>query len=166
MNMSKLAELQRRKAETAAKIEQQRNDLKKTVLEIKEEIQPDKLLRKAISGAFGFSKNKSGVAGEMSGLPRPVSMLMDVLVRDPKWALGLKLLTPVVIEYWPKLTRVFKKPAAATDPNAEAPKPVKAKIFAGLRKGISNLRGYLKKKEKTPEPITIPSGTITPKPEN
>lgn len=164
--MSKLAELQRRKAETAAKIEQQRDELKKTVLEIKEEIQPDKLLRKAVSGAFGFSKNKSGVAGEMSGLPRPVSLILDVLVRDPKWALGLKLITPVVLEYWPKLTRVFKKPAVAVDPNAEAPKPVKAKIFAGLRKGISNLRGYIKKKEKAPETMTIESGTITPQPEN
>ncbi|MBK6996832.1 MAG: DUF3618 domain-containing protein [Lewinellaceae bacterium] len=56
--MDKTSQLQRRKAALEAQIEQQRADLKETFREIREEIEPANLLKKAVSGALGFSTNK------------------------------------------------------------------------------------------------------------
>ncbi|MBC7774926.1 MAG: hypothetical protein H7246_05755 [Phycisphaerae bacterium] len=158
--MDSLIKLQRRKAELKAQIEQERNDLKKTFLEIREEIKPANLLKKAVSGALGFSKKKTGEESSsvLSQLPAPLSFVVDLLVRDPKWALGLKLLTPVAIKFWPKFGK-SKKPSLKENLENAPEKSVKVKIYSRLRQGISTLRNKLRKAEKTPE-------TVTQKPEN
>ncbi len=153
--MDSLSKLQRRKAELKAQIEQERNDLKKTFIEIREEIEPANLLKKAVSGALGFTKKKTGeeVSSVLNQLPAPLAFAVDLLVKDPKWALGLKLLTPVAVKYWPKFGK-SKKPALE-EPLENAPEtPMKVKIYSRLRQGISALRNSLRKTEKPPEKST------------
>lgn len=152
--MDNLAKLQLRKAELAAKIEQQRADMKGTLLEIREEIQPGKLLKNAISGAFGFGsedgdKSKSAAGGT---LPKPVSILFDLMVKDPRLAFALKMVTPLALKYLPMLASSKTIPPA-TEPDALPAKPIKATFYGKLRQGVSTLRGKLRKPntEKTLE---------------
>lgn len=166
--MNNLDKLQRRKAELAAQIEQQRLDLKNTFIEIRSEIEPANLLKKAVSGALGFSKNKPGdpKTGIFGRMPAPISFLVDVLVKDPKWAIGLKLLTPVVLKYWPNRDK-SKVPVSEEKPVETPSVSYKTKVYGKLRNGISSLRAQLRKKEKPPEkPLEPPPETITEQPEN
>ena len=150
--MDNLNKLQRRKAELQAQIEQQRSDLKQTFIEIREEIEPANLLKKAVSGALGFSKKKTGEGadGLTGGFPGPVSFLVDVLVRDPKWALGLKLLSPLAVKYWPGIKNSFGR-ITKKSVEKETKPPMKTRLFAKLRQGVAALRTQLKKAEKDPE---------------
>ena len=153
--MDSLSKLQRRKADLKKQIEQERIDLKETFQAVRHEIEPVNLLKKAVSGALGFSKKKSGEpsTGILGQMPAPISFLVDVLVKDPKWALGLKLITPVVLKYFPRSSKP-KVPASEEAPHAT----VKTRFLSKLRSGISTLRGKFQKQEspaeKTPEKIT------------
>ena len=153
--MDSLIKLQRRKAELKAQIEQERSDLKKTFVEIRAEIEPANLLKKAVSGALGFTKKKTGeeATSVLSQLPAPLSFFVDVLVKDPKWALGLKLLTPVAMKYWPKFEK-SKKPAMEAALENTSEKPHKANVYGRLRQGISSIRNRLRKTESEPEKTT------------
>jgi hypothetical protein len=80
---------------------------------------------------------------------------VDVLVKDPKWALGLKLLTPVLLKYWPgrhKTEEPLPEGKSAKFPED----PVKASLYGKLHMGISNLRAKLRKtkiaNESSPDP--------------
>lgn len=150
--MDSLAQLQRRKAALSAKIEQQRNDMKQTLQEIRQEFEPSKLLGKAISGVLGFS-GKGGTAGgigAMGQIPAPIAFILDVLVRDPKWAFLLKWVAPFLLRYFPKLS-------TENLPTVEqpAPKPLKARFYGQLRRGISSLRRQFQKTapEQSPPPV-------------
>jgi len=158
--MDSLNKLQRRKAELKAQLEQQRSELKNTFIEIREEIEPANLLKKAVSGALGFSKKKPGeeVSSVLNQLPAPLALVVDLLVKDPKWALGLKLLTPIAVKYWPKFDR-SKKPAQEENLENTPEKTVKTNVYSRLRKGVSALRSKLRKTEK-------PAETDTKKTEN
>jgi hypothetical protein len=152
--MDNLAKLQRRKAELAAQIEQQRSDLKNTMLEIREEIEPSKLLKKAVSGALGMSADKLGEdKGVLGRLPAPISFVLDLLVRDPRLSFLIKLVAPLALKYLPSISSTTSAP----DSEEKTPeKPVKVKIYSRLRQGISALRGKLRKQEpsatsETPE---------------
>jgi hypothetical protein len=158
--MDSLSKLRRRKADLKTQIEQERNDLKETFQAVRQEIEPVNLLKKAVSGALGFSKKKPGdpstsILGQM---PAPISFLVDVLVKDPKWALGLKLITPVVLKYFPRSSKP-KVPAAEDGPQTT----VKTKFLSQLRRGISSLRGKLQKQES---PVAKAPENITDQPEN
>ena len=158
--MDSLSKLQRRKADLKVQIEQERNDLKETFLAVRHEIEPANLLKKAVSGALGFSKKNPGdpSTGILGQMPAPISFLVDVLVKDPKWALGLKLITPVVLKYFPGSSKP-KIPATEEVPHASA----KTKILSKFLAGISSLREKLKKQESAPEKA---SENITEQPEN
>ncbi len=153
--MDNLAKLQLRKAELAAKIEQQRAAMKDTLLEIREEIEPGKLLKNAISGAFGFGsddgdKSKSAAGG---ALPKPVSILFDLMVKDPRLAFALKMVTPLALKYLPMIGGLVKTKPLTTEIETLPAKPIKATFYGKLRQGISTLRGKLRKPntEKTLE---------------
>ena len=160
--MDSLIKLQRRKAELKAKIEQQRSDLKKTFLEVREEIEPANLLKKAVSGVFRSSKNEQNKAqaGTFKQLPAPIAFMADLLIKDPRMALLVKVLAPLAMKFFPK--RVKDK----TSEESSKETPIigqKAKIYGGLRRSIISLRNRLKKAEKaegnvvetTPEPTEI-----------
>jgi hypothetical protein len=149
--MDNLAKLQLRKAELAAKIEQQRAAMKGTLLEIREEIEPGKLLKNAISGAFGFGSDDDDKNNSAAGrpLPKPVSILFNLLVKDPRLAFALKMVTPLALKYVPMIGGLIKKKTPATETDALPAKPIKAKFYGKLRQGISTLRGKLR--NPTPE---------------
>lgn len=152
--MNSLEELRRRKAELKEKIEQQRLELQHTFLEVRQEIEPANLLKKAVSGMFSFTPDKQsdGNAPVFERLPASLRFLIDLLVKDSRWALLLKFLAPVAIGYWP----TAKKASVADVPETEATAPeppkksTKAKIYGGLRQSVANLRESLHKKDKEP----------------
>ena len=148
LTMDSLSKLKIRKAELKAQIEQESNDLKDTVLQIREEIEPSKLLKKAVSGAMGFSRKKTGedLTSVVNQLPAPLAFVLDLFVKDPKWSLGLKLLAPLVIRFLPS-TRRAGKPA----PENTAEKPEQTNLYGRLREGVSSLRTRLRRKENEPE---------------
>lgn len=150
--MDSLAQLQRRKAALSAKMERQRSDLKQTLVQLRKEIEPSKLLGKAISGALGFSGKDSiaGSLGKSGQLPAPIAFVLDLFVRDPKWAFLLKWVAPLLLRFWPKSS-------AASLPEAERPasKPLKAKFYGQLRRGVSALRGQIRKPDALPAPPSI-----------
>lgn len=144
--MDSIAALQRRKEALKAQIEQEQTDLKKTFVEIRKEIEPAQLLKKAVSGVLGFSKNKNTEAplpspGTLSG---PIGFLVDLLVKDPKWALLLKAVAPIAVKYLPLPTGKTKSDTKAEQVKTSTPK---AQIYHRLRRGVSALRSSLRKKE-------------------
>lgn len=141
--MDNLAELQRRKAELAVQIERQRGEIKMTVLEIREEIEPANLLKNAVSGALGFSKKKPGETSStgLGNMSKPLSFIVDLLVKDPRLSLVLKLVSPLALKYLPQLVKAKNAGAAVKVPD----KPMKAKVYGRLRRGISSLRNKLHK---------------------
>jgi hypothetical protein len=157
--MNSLAELQRRKAELKTQIEQQSDDLKKTVSEIRSEIEPAKLLRKAIGGAFGVSKSEQDETRPdiLNQLPAPLTFLAGLLIKDPKLALLVKLIVPVALKYWPRRIKT-KTPAEEEEPAEKASRPhAKNKLYGRLRRGVSALRSHLRRTTKELEkPIEKP----------
>jgi len=140
--MDNLAELQRKKAELAVQIERQRGEIKMTVLEIREEIEPANLLKNAVSGALGFSKKKPGEATTgLGNMSKPLSFIVDLLVKDPRLSLVLKLVSPLALKYLPQLVKA--KSAGTTEKVPD--KPMKAKVYGRLRRGITSLREKLHK---------------------
>lgn len=153
--MNSLAELQRRKAELKTQIEQQSSDLKKTVAEIRAEIEPAKLLRKAVGGVFGVSKSKQNEARPdiLSQLPAPLTFLAGLLIKDPKLALLAKWIVPVALKYWSRRVKT-KTPEQEAEPTEKAPKPrAKNKLYGRLRRGVSALRSHLRRTAKEPKKI-------------
>lgn len=136
--MDNLAKLQRRKAELEAQIAQQRADLQETLREIRTEIEPAKLLKKAVGEAFGPAQSPSGgPRGQGVG-----NFLLDLLVRDSRLSLVLKLLAPLAIQYLPKL--MGKKEAPVPElPEKTIETPTKTNVYGRLRQGVAALRGKL-----------------------
>jgi hypothetical protein len=167
--MNSLAELRRRKAELKAQIEQQSGDLKKTVAEIRTEFEPAQLLKKALGGVFGLSKDETNEVspGVLNSLPAPLAFLADLLIKDPRLALLAKLIVPVALKYWPKRAKptpetpvpgaepaekTEKTPAPGTEPAEKTPKPrAKNKLYGGLLRGVSALRSHLRRTAKEPQ---------------
>ncbi len=138
-------------------IEREREDLKKTFLEVREEIEPANLLKKAVGGVFDFSKNNASgeKSGILAGLPAPVNFLANLFIKDPKWAFLIKLVVPVALKFLPKMGKT-KAESAAAESIEKVPKvPVKAKIYGQFRRGVSSLRGLLKKSKKKNEPEKV-----------
>lgn len=156
--MHNLEELQRRKAVLKAKIELQRSEIKKTFLEVREEIEPANLLKKAVQGLFRTSKAKSNelLPGHTETLSPTMSFLADLLIKDPRIAMVVKLLAPMAWKMFPKGAKAKK--AAETPESQEEPVelPVKAKVYGSLRQSVSTLRNRLRKKKEKPEPVVEP----------
>jgi hypothetical protein len=170
--MNNLAELQRRKAALQDKLEQQRRELKGTFIELRKEIEPANLLKKAVTGALGLSATQPTDAqpGILGKLPPALSFLADLFIKDPKWALVLKWLAPAAMKYLRRPKKEKVAPLQELSPDQLPTEgilegelledallegtgkiPVKAKIYGQLRRGISSLRGALHKNDKTPE---------------
>ncbi len=153
--MDNLAKLKLQKAELKAQIEQERYEIKSTMLEIRAEIEPANLLKKAVNGVLGLSKNKIGdeKTGLTGQLPAPLSLAVDLLVRDPRLSLAVKWIAPLAMKYLPKLIPSRKAHSLEI---AEKPvsKPMKVKLYSRLRSGISSLRRRLRKSEELSESNT------------
>jgi hypothetical protein len=144
--MDNLSEIALRKAQLKAKMEQQRLDLKETFLEIKEEIEPANLLKKAVSGALGF-KPKNENSSLLDSLPRPIGILADIFIKDPKISLLTKIVAPLAMQYLPKRKTKEERALAAFKENKPRI-PFKIKLYGGILRGISALRERLNGKNQ------------------
>lgn len=137
-----LNELRQRKAALKAKIDVEETEIKEIWHEVRSDLEPGELAGQAIRSALGLNdKNKTAAdeaaLGFASRLNGPLRLVADVLVRDPKVALLLKLVTPLTVAYLPK---IFRKAKSAI--------PEKRQFFGALRKGVAGLRKRLKKNDE------------------
>ena len=139
--MNSLERLQQRKAELSAKLDVQRVEIKQTLLEIRAEVEPANLLKKAVKGVFSPSEGKT--SGATGVLTQGVSFLLDLLVKDPRLSVILKLLTPMALKYLPQ----GASPEEKVEKDLE--KALKPNFYGKLRQGVSSLRSKLKNKDTT-----------------
>lgn len=149
--MNSLTQLQQRRAALKAKIDLQQAELKRTFQEVREEIEPSFLLKKAITGLFNSDKGRApGTANNFLGkFPLPVSFLVDLFVKNPAIAAVLKIFAPMALSYFQTLQN---------NGNAErqGASNLKANIYGSLRQGVASLRNQLNVSKNTsaaaPEP--------------
>jgi hypothetical protein len=139
--MNKQAALQRRKAELKAQIEQQQHDLRHTLLELRTELEPANLLKKALLGA------SNGQTGAQPALPAPLAFIADALGKDSKWGVLIKLLAPLVMRW---VIRREKKDSTIATVETPPEKSGKAKLYGRLRGQVSVLLKRLHSSEDTP----------------
>ncbi|HAD14088.1 MAG TPA: hypothetical protein DCF33_16820 [Saprospirales bacterium] len=145
--MNNLALLQARKAELAAKLALQREEIKQTLLEAKTALEPVNLLKQAVKGAFPQSGGDERGAG--SGvLSKGISILLDLLVKDPRLSVILKLVTPVALKYLP-IGRAKEETPEVVEKELE--KALEPNFYGRLRQGVTSLRAKLKHKEDVPQ---------------
>jgi len=146
--MDNIDQLQRRKMELKAQIEQQRTELKKTFVEIRQDIEPANLLKMTINGFLkgGRKPSNNAPSGDIA-LP-PLSFLTDLVLKDPKWSLVFKFLVPIALKYLPML-KIPKKGGAEILPAV----PTKVKMYNQFRRGIVAIRKGLRKTNKEDEKI-------------
>jgi hypothetical protein len=149
-SMNNLAILQARKAEMAAKLALQKEEIKQTLLEVKSALEPANLLKQAVKGAFSNSGERSG----SGALSKGISILLDLLVKDPRLSVILKLVTPVALKYLPLGGAKEETPEAV---EKELEKALKPNFYGRLRQGVTTLRTKLKHKEETPQPTLTES---------
>jgi hypothetical protein len=137
--MNNLEKLHQRKAELSAKLDLQRAEIKETLLEIRAEVEPANLLKKAVKGVFSPSEGK--VSATSGVLTQGVSFLLDLLVKDPRLSVVLKLLTPMALKYLPQGT----PPEEKVEKDLE--KALKPNFYGKLRQGVSSLRTKLKTRD-------------------
>lgn len=154
--MSKLESLKRKKAALKAKMDQERLDLNQTFQEIRQEMEPARLMKKALSGMLGFSAPQTENSGPKPDLPLPLQVLTDVLTKNSRLGFLLKLAVPLLLRYLPRLgaktipkaSPVPVEPPANESNAAENRESLKLKAYGKLRQGISSLRRQINKKKK------------------
>jgi len=140
-----LGELHRRKAVIKAKLDAEQEELKEVWQEVRGDLQPRKIVGRAINSMLGISDQPDNDAddaaiGFASRLKGPLRVATDLLVRDPRVAMLLKVVTPLTIAYLPGLAR-----------KAKALPTVKRGVLGLLRKGVTGLRKKLKRNEVNDE---------------
>lgn len=140
-DVDSLIQLRQRKAALKAKITTEETEIKAIWQDVRSDLEPGELVGQAIKSAMGFGRKKEsptdeaamGIANRLTG---PLRLVTDVLVRDPRLALLLKLATPLSVAYLPKLARKAKESL-----------PSKYNVLGLLRKGVAGLRKQLKNDE-------------------
>jgi hypothetical protein len=141
--MYNLTELRQRKAALKVQIASQRSELKNTLHDIREAIEPSQLLKSAIAGLFSSKKrNHNNLnADAASQSPSTLAFLADLFIRDRRLAFLVKLLAPLAVRLIPSLRS-----------GAIGDVPVKAKLYGELREQVAQARQTLRK--TTPETDT------------
>jgi len=139
-----LGELLGRKAALKAKLDAEQEELKEVWQEVRGDLQPRKIVGRAINSMLGLSEKPDDVDGAALGfasrLKGPLRIATDLLVRDPRVAMLLKVATPLTLAYLPGLTR-----------KAKSLPTVKKGLIGFLRKGVTGLRKKLKRNEVNDE---------------
>lgn len=144
-DVDSLSELLRRKAALKAKVEAEQEELKAVWQEVRDDLQPKKIVGRAINSMLGLSDKPDdgadeAVLGFASRLKGPLRVATDLLIRDPRVAMLLKVVTPLTIAYLPGLAR-----------KAKSLPPVKRGLIGVLRRGVAGLRKKLKKNDGNDE---------------
>lgn len=136
-HVDNLDELRQRKAIVKARLDAEQAELQATWKEIRSDLQPRKLMANFAESLLGAS-DSSGKTGFASNLQGPLRLAADLLIGNARTRLFLKIATPLVLTYLPRLTQK----ARGISLNKS-----KAKIYSTLRKGVSGLRSQLKRKK-------------------
>ena len=113
-----------------------------TVTELRREFRPARIVRNI---AADFLKPdvpatdsvvKSSFA---SNLKFPLQLASDILVRDPRIAIALRVVTPLVVKYLPELASLAGRARDAV--------PGRAELLSTLRNNVSKLRKKLPSKK-------------------
>ncbi len=145
-----LEELRQRRAELKAQIDQQRDELENTVSELRRDFRPARLIR-TIAADFFKPDTPSGTkddekSGFASNMKFPLQLATDLFARDPRVAIALRVVTPLVLKYLPELASLAGRARDAV--------PGRAELLSALRNNVSKLRKKLPgKKHKTDETI-------------
>ncbi len=90
-----------------------------------------------------FKPNKpetsNGAKPDFSGVAFPLQLAGDFLVRDPRVAIALKIVTPLVVKYLPELAGLAGKARNAV--------PSRAELLSALRNNVSKLRKKMPSKK-------------------
>lgn len=144
-----LEELHQRRAELKATIDKQRNELEQTVVELRQDFRPARIIRNIASDFFKPDKSTDGdeKSGFASNMKFPLQLASDLFVRDPRIAIALRVVTPLVVKYLPKLADLAGK--------ARDVVPGRAELLSALRNNVSKLRKKLPRKKHQPAEISV-----------
>jgi hypothetical protein len=153
-----LAELQRRKAELKAKIDQETTELKATLELVKEDLKPANFVKSAFFSLIGMDgKNKTEQAPASPGNEHPikrlgrslpVQLITNLLIRDPRLKLLLQYAAPVAIEMGPDL---WEKASNSI--------PSRKSMVHSMRQRLAKLRNRLPHND---HPNTLPDNLPEP----
>lgn len=158
--MDKNAQIQAKKAALATKIEQQQQEIRHTLLELRAELEPLNMLKNALGGMLPASAETSKQSGASGVLNKGLPFVLDLLVRDPRVSILLKSLAPLAIRYWTKrkeaaAEKALQAPEAETDDASEANEP-RRQVLSRMREGVSSLRKKLKKPKTESDQSELP----------
>lgn len=146
-DVDSLAELRERKAALQLQMDSEKGELQTIWQEVRSDLQPGEIVGSAIKSMLGISahsENSSdqaamGLAKRLNG---PLRFAADMLVRDPRVAMLLKVVTPLTVAYLPSIAR-----------KAKSITPGKKEMFGFLRRGVAGLRKRLKKEDESDESV-------------
>lgn len=137
-----LAELQRRKAELKAKMDQETAELKATLELVKDDLKPANFVKSAFFSLLGMdgkpkTDNKPALPGSEHPIKRlgrslPIQLITNLLVRDPRLKLLLQYAAPVAMEMGPDLWE-----------KASNSNPSRKSMVHSMRQRLANLRKRL-----------------------
>jgi hypothetical protein len=144
-----LNQLQQRKAALKAQIAVEEAEIKEVWHEVRHDLQPGEILGQAVKSALGFHNTPETPADQVafgfaSRLSGPLRLVADTLIRDPKVALLLKIVTPLSVAYLPRLARKVQELV-----------PEKREVYGLLQRSVARLRKRLKNKEVPDDDLFI-----------
>jgi len=155
-----LAELQRRKAELKAKMDQETAELKGTLELVKEDLKPANFVKSAFFSLIGLdgkpkTDNTPALPGSEHPIKRlgrnlPIQLITILLIRDPRLKLLLQYATPVAMEVGPDL---WEK-ASNSIPSRESMVHSMRHRLANLRQRLPNNDAPTIHSNALPEPDT------------
>jgi hypothetical protein len=136
-----LEELRQRQNELKRRIDDQRTELEHTVTQLRQELRPARLVRHIAADLFKPNKpaTPNGAKPDFSGVAFPLQLAGDLLARDPRVAVALRVVTPLVLRYLPELAELAGKARNAV--------PSRAELLSALRNNISKLRKKIPSKK-------------------
>lgn len=153
--MNNLRELRERKAELKIRLQAEQSELRADWQELRADLQPSQIIANFTQSLFGGPSEQpmSGTRGAMANWQGPLELATDLLVGNARARLILKVVTPLFLTFLPNLAQKTK--GISLDKS-------KAKVYGTLRKGITSLRGQLKRRKKTSEQETETDDLIQP----
>ncbi|HRI59888.1 MAG TPA: hypothetical protein PK228_09195 [Saprospiraceae bacterium] len=143
-HVDNLNELRQRKAELKARLDTEQAEIRADWQELRSELRPSKLMANFAQSLLNPPDQAgAGASGFASSLQGPLRMATDLLIGDTRSRVLLKIVTPLVLTYLPKLAQKVK--GISLDKS-------KAKVYGTLRKGVAGLRSqFTRKKRDAPQ---------------
>lgn len=140
-DVDNLRELHQRKAELKTRMAAEQTEILNAWQAVRTDFEPAQLVGTVAKSLLGIADKPATDAdqralGMANNLKVPLKIATDLLVRNSRFALLLRLLAPMAVAYWPRVLEKVKKGT-----------PGKTKIYGTLRKGVTGLRQQLRRKK-------------------